>query len=209
MAEAIMNVQLRDETGKQVAKRLRKEGLIPGILYGVGEKPTALSINRKELTNLLNKFGRNKVFEVVLGSGNKINAFIYEIQHSALNGEINHVDLKHISLQEKIHVTLPIHIEGVPEGVKNEGGLLEIVLHRIEVKALATNVPDKITIDVKDMHLGNVIHIKDLSFEGIEFIADPDSPVVQVVAPKGAVATEEGEEGAAQPEVIGAKKTEE
>ena len=123
-----------------------------------------------------------------------------------MNGEINHVDLKHISLQEKIHVTLPIHIEGVPEGVKNEGGLLEIVLHRIEVKALATNVPEKITVNVKDMHLGDVIHIKDLSFENIELLADADSPVVQVVAPKGAVAAEEGEEGAAQPEVIGAKE---
>ena len=210
MAEATMQVQIRNEKGKQAAKKLRNHGLIPGILYGVGEKPTPLSLDRKELTVLLNKYGRNKVFELSLGAGKKVNAFIYEIQHSALSGDINHVDFKHISLKEKIHVILPVHLEGIPEGVKNEGGIIEMILHRLEVKGLPTDIPGQIIIDVKDMHLGDVVHVRDIKLENLELTLDPDAPVVQITAPKVVAAVvEEGAEGAVQPEVIGAKKPEE
>lgn len=210
MAEASLKAQIRTGKGKQVSKHLRKEGLIPGVLYGPGEIPSLLSLDSKEFLSLLHTFGRNVVVDLTVGDKKKkVKAFIYEIQHGPLFGDIIHIDLKHISLKEKMHVTIPIHIVGIPFGVKNEGGILEHILHTVEISCLPVDIPEDIKVDVANIHTGESIHVKDLAREKFEILAEPEAIVVHVVAPKIAAVEEPTEVGLIEPEVIGEKKEEE
>jgi len=214
MAETYLKVQVRESTGKQAAKRLRREGMIPAVLYGGGDKPVSLAIEFKELLTLLHSSGRNTVVNLTIGKGRKkYKTFIYDIQHDPLSGDIIHVDLKQISLDEKIHVTVPIHLHGMPYGVKNEGGIIEHQMHAIEIYCLPTDIPDDIKIDVTDMRLGDVIHVRDLAHENFEMLTDMDSVVIHIIAPKVISVVEEEEEGelegleeGVEPELIGAEE---
>lgn len=211
MAEAKLQVQTRTEKGKQAVKHLRKQGLFPGILYGPGEQPSMLSINLKDFLNLLHTYGRNMVVDLAVGDRRKkFKAFIYEIQHDPISGDIIHVDLKHISLKEKITVTISIHLTGIPTGVKNEGGILEHLMHTVEISCLPTDIPDGITIDVSDLHNGGLIHVKELPHQKFEIVSEPESIVVHVISPRVHAVEEKPEEvGPAEPVVIGEKKEEE
>lgn len=209
MAEVALQAKIREGRGKQAAKHLRQEGLIPGILYGPGEQPLPLTLNLKEFVNLLRGSGRNVVVNLAIEGGRQdVKAFIYEIQHDPISGDIIHADLKHISLQEKIFVTVPVHLSGVSAGVKNEGGMLEHILHSLEVSCLPAAIPDAITLDVTALHNGDIIHVKDIPRVEFDFTADPEAVVVHVVAPRAATDEEAGEGTTAEPEVIGKKKEE-
>jgi len=238
MAEATLHVRMRTEKGKQAVKHLRKQGLVPGILYGKGEQPSKLAVNLKDFINLLHMYGRNVVVDLAVGDRKKkIKAFIYEIQHDPISGEIIHIDLKHISLKEKITVTIPIHLSGIPTGVKNEGGILEHLMHTVEISCLPVDIPDSITIDVSLLHTGGIIHVRELPLftphvpesapqimqsiirgpqhagtphEKFEILSDPENVVVHVISPKVQVVEEKPEEAVPiEPEVIGGKKEEE
>jgi len=220
MAEAKLKAEVREATGKQGAKNLRRQGLVPGIFYGMHKEPVSLSIDGKELSDLLHSFGRNMVVNLTVGSDQKkITAFIYEIQHEPITGNIIHVDFKHISLKEKIHVAVPVRLEGTSWGVKNEGGILENTMHTIDVSCLPGDIPESLVFDVSEMRIGDVIHVSDITEKNFEILSDKDNTIVHVVAPKIA-AVEEVEEEAeeeelaeleepTEPEVIGAKKQEE
>jgi len=209
MPEAILKAQIRNIKGKQAAKQLRRENLIPAIIYGVGEEPTKLTVELKNLLILLHAFGRNAVVNLsVDNSKKKIKAFIYEIQHDPISGDIIHVDLKHISMKEKIHVLVPIYLEGNPEGVKNEGGIVEHVMHTLEIISLPSEIPNVITIDISKLHIGDVIHVNDIEHEKFEIVPEPERTIVHVIAPKIVVVPVEEEalieeEEAIEPEVIG------
>ena len=214
MAEATLHVNIREEIGKQAAKHMRQKGFIPGILYGMDEKASLLSISGKELTNILHSYGRNIVVNLILSEEKKeVKTFIYEIQHAPITGNIIHVDFKHISLKEKIHVTIPIYLEGTPEGVKNEGGIIEHIMHTLEIKCIPSEIPEEIILDVTPMHIGDVIHVKDIEQENFEIISDPERTVVHVIVPKVVtveeieeeISEEEEAEEIAEPEVIGRK----
>jgi len=219
MAEAVLNVGTREERGKQAVKRLRNKGFIPAVLYGPGEIPSLLTLNGKEFTNLLHSFGRNIVVNLAFDKGKKkIKTFIFEIQNNPISGNIIHVDFKHISLKEKIHVEVPIHLEGIPEGVKNEAGIIEHAMYTLEIRCLPTDIPEQITLDVTPLHIGDVIHVKDIKQENFEIISDPEKTVIHIITPKIVKIEEveeevaevvEGEiEEVAEPEVIGRKPEE-
>ena len=213
MAETTLHVRIREERGKQAVKLLRKEGLVPGIIYGAGEKSMELTINYKDLFTLLHTHGRNVVVNIVPeGTRKKIKAFIYEIQHNPFSGNIIHVDFKHISLKEKIHVTVPLILEGIPEGVKNEGGILEQGMHSIEISCLPMEIPEHIVVDVTHLHIGDIVHVRDIPKGAYDMLSDSESTVVHVTAPRVIVEVVEeavvSEEVAVEPELIG-KKTEE
>ena len=211
MAEANLKVIKREEKGKQASKHLRQNGFIPGILYGFGMEPLSLTVDLKELLLLLHSVGRNAVFNLSIGKNKKkYTSFIYDIQHNPISGEIIHIDLKQISLTEKIHVNVPVHLTGLSFGVKNEGAIVEHIMHAIEVACLPADIPVDIKIDITDLHLGDVIHVKDIPHENFEILSAEDSVVLHLIAPKVVKVeeveeeiVEEGEEAAAEPEVIG------
>jgi large subunit ribosomal protein L25 len=213
--QAKLTVQARTQVGRNAIKKVRKEGLIPGVIYGVGQEPINLEVNGRQLSTVLaHASSENILLELEIVDGdNKRNslAMIQEVQHHPIQRQILHVDFHAVSATEKITAEVPIETIGEPVGVKTNGGLLEHNLRDLEVECLPGDLPERIEVDVTNLDINQSIHVKDLKLPpGVEAVTDPDLTVVAVSAPR---VDEEPTEalGAtpAAPEVITAKKPEE
>jgi large subunit ribosomal protein L25 len=227
MKEITFEVTSRHKKGKGVARKLRAGGTIPGVIYGKGESPVPIEINYNQFVTTMRKAGgENLLINLsVDGKESPKKALLREVQRDPINGKPLHLDFQHISLTEKIHIQVPIVLEGTPEGVKNLGGIMSWVVRHVEVSCLPTDIPDKITVDVSALKLHESIHVKELNIVGAEILSDPDETIVTVVPPtitkEETPAPAEGEAAAAaeaitpegeeptEPEVISEKKAEE
>jgi large subunit ribosomal protein L25 len=213
--QAKLTVQTRTQVGRNAIKRVRKEGLIPGVIYGVGQEPINLEVNRRQLSTVLaHSSSENILLELEIVDGdNKRNslAMIQEVQHHPIQRQILHVDFHAVSTTEKITAEVPIETVGEPIGVKTNGGLLEHNLRDLEVECLPGDLPDRIEVDVSGLDINQSIHVKDLKLPpGVEAVTDGDLTVVAVSAAR--VEEEPTEALGATPtapEVITAKKPEE
>src|SRR6202050_3585044 len=213
--QAKLTVQTRAEVGRNAIKKVRKQGLIPGVIYGVGHEPINLEVNGRQLSTVLaHSSSENILLELEIVDGeNKRNslAMIQEVQHHPLQRRILHFDFHAVSATQKITAEVPIATTGEPVGVKTGGGLLEHVLRDLEVECLPGDLPERIQVDVTNLDVNQSIHVKDLQLPaGVEAITDGDLTVVAVSAPR----VEEEPTGAlgatpVAPEVITAKKPEE
>jgi large subunit ribosomal protein L25 len=213
MQRLTLTVKSRLTTGTGAAKKMRREGSIPAILYGHGMKPMNLQVGTKDLYNVLHtKAGANVLIDLsVPGVQLKESTCrIKAIQHDPVTEAIDHVDFTVISLTEKIEVNVRLIVphQAEIEGVK-EGGILDIVHHEVKVECLPTAIPEKIELQLKAMKIGDAVHAKDLKLpEGVKCLFDSGEVIVALHAPRK---EEEpvAEEGAAQPEVIEKGKKEE
>lgn len=192
-----------------MARRVRKSGLVPATLYGAGKEPVSLSLDPKQITNILHTgAGHNTIFELQLDSENTM-AMIADWQYEPIKGSMLHVDVKRIAMDKKLILKVPVAIVGESIGVKTDGGVLEQVLREIELECLPADIPNKIEVNVSDLRFGQVIRVKDLEHGGkLHFLTDEESPVVhvvqikEVVEPTPEAAAAEAAAGAAEPEVI-------
>ena len=210
MAETVALVaQSRQENGSQAARRLRRKGLVPAILYGHKEATIMLTLNLDEVTKALRHGAR--VVDLKTEGGKEEKAFIRELQWDHLGKSLLHVDFTRVSLDERITVTVRLELRGIAPGV-NAGGVLDQPLHELEIECLAISIPESIRVNIAELQMGAVIYVKDLHLpEGITTTADPDAIVVHVTTPVAEVEPgaipEAG--GTAEPEVIGKTKEEE
>lgn len=186
----------RKELGKGPCKRLRRQGMVPAILYGGQEAPIPLAVRLLDLRKVLaNPEVRSSLLTLVikgLGDGEvRKTALIKEVQRDTLKDVLLHVDFHSVELEEEIYVEVPIRIVGKPKGVE-KGGLLEVYLREVEVKGVAANIPPYIEVDVSDLDIGDSIHVSDIKAVGFQITEDPTQTVVTVVAPE----EETGSEGA-------------
>ena len=215
MAIVPLSGSLRESVGKGPARQSRREGRIPGVIYGHGEAATAIAVDTKEFTTAMRHHaGGNMIVTLNLSSGDRT-ALIREVQRDPLSSEILHLDFQEVSLKEKVRVNVNIEILGVPKGVKEGGGILEHILRQVELECLATAIPSKLEVDVSELNIGENLHVRDLaSSSEYEILTDADSTVAIVVPPTvQETPTEgEGEEEAApaegEPEVIAKGKEE-
>ena len=213
--QAKLTVQTRTQVGRNAIKRVRKEGLIPGVIYGVGQEPINLEVNRRQLSTVLAHSSSENILlelEIVDGDNKRSSlAMIQEVQHHPIQRQILHVDFHAVSATEKITAEVPIETVGEPIGVKTNGGLLEHNLRDLEVECLPGDLPDRIEVDVSGLDINQSIHVKDLKLPpGVEAVTDGDLTVVAVSAAR--VEEEPTEALGATPtapEVITAKKPEE
>ena len=207
----VLNVQARTAGGTGDARRLRKTGLIPAIVYGKGVEPKCISVNATEWQLL----SRNELNILSLvEDGKETLVLLKEVQHDPIRNRTRHLDFQAIRMDQKIkaHVAVrPGH--ALPAGA-SAGGLLEQNIHEIEVESLPQDLPEEIIVDVSGMNLGDMIHVGDIPMpEGVVAVTHADIVVFTEVDESAAEAEEEaapaeGEE-AAEPEVIAEKKTEE
>jgi large subunit ribosomal protein L25 len=206
----------REATGKGVARKLRAAGAIPGILYGAHTEPTPLELNQQEISVIMRKSTSEHILvdlTVADNGGEPTMALIREIQHEPITGDILHVDFLHISATQKIHITIPVNVIGIADGVKNFGGILQLISRELEIESLPANIPEMITVDVTTLGIGDAIHVRDLAADECTFVTPGDRTVVSVVPPtviKEVVSAEEeaaaeGEAAEGEPEVIGEK----
>ena len=209
----------RTDFGKGPSKQLRKEGMIPAIVYHQGEDGVKMAIDRTGLWHALHtSAGENAIIALDIkrgegGGGTEKTVIVKEVQKDPINDSIIHVDFQEISLKEKIQVNVPVVLKGDAKGVTEEGGVLSQVEWELEVECLPTDIPESIDIHVEDLMIGDAIHIKDLRREGdFVFMAEPDQMIVTVTPPQEIEEEEEeGLEEAAgeEPELIKKGKKEE
>ncbi len=198
-----LNVAVRHKTGKEIARKLRNQGLIPAIIYGPGSEPVPLAVKANELKRVLYRYrGEQILFNLTLednGSTTQKMALVKELQYHPVTDEILHVDFYEISMEREVEVEVPIELVGKAKGVE-AGGHLQQLLHTMTVACLPGAIPDKIQVDVSGLEVGDVLHVRDLTPpEGVRYLDNPDEPVVTILAPEEAeeVAEEVAEEAEA------------
>jgi len=218
MGDVTLSVESRDTRGKGAARRLRRRGLVPGVVYGGGREATPIAIDVAGFERLLETShgGVNTLIDLAgdsAASGRTVIA--KELQREAVRGALTHIDFYEVDLATKMEVSVPIHLVGTPEGVVN-GGVLDQQQREIVLLCLPDGIPDEIEADVSGMKLGDSLHIEDLSFPaGVEVATDENLTVATVLIPRGlkegdgegaVEETEAGVEAAAEGETGDAKE---
>lgn len=209
MEKITLKAEKRDKAGKGVARSLRREGMIPSVLYRAGHS-LPLKMNRKELASFISSTaGEQVMVNLEFPDGEKRLALLKDYQVDPIKGELLHSDFFEVLLTEKVRVTVAVSTTGEPVGVKRDGGILQHGVREIEIECLPDKIPGHITVDVSGLELGKSIHVSDLVLgEGIKVLTDPD----EVIATVTAVVEEEAVPAApevAEPEVIKKGKKEE
>ena len=210
MADIVVAAENRTGTGKNENRRLRTRGLIPGVLYGAKKDAVPLAVSPKEITTILrSKTGENTLFDLEIG-GSRRKVILKEFQVNPIKGNLLHADFYEVALDKPIEVSVHIEVVGIPVGVKVQGGLLDHVTREVEVSCLPSDIPEKITVDVSELEMGQAVRVGDLKVpDKVTMLSEADLVIVHVVAPRAeeeiaaAAAPAEGEAAAgAEPEVI-------
>ena len=214
----ILEAQTRQPGTKNEARRVRRDGKIPAVVYGAGKESLSISVDPRVVTRILNsETGHNTIFDLSL-NGEKTKAMIVDWQYEPIKGRLLHIDLKRIALDKVLRVSVPIFLIGEATGVKQEGGILEQMLREVEVECLPADIPSHIDADVTELTFGKVIRVSDLPHSvKIKFLTDENQPVAHVTSVKEEVAVTpeaaaaEAAAAPAEPEVIkkGKQETEE
>ncbi|MGM0445033.1 MAG: 50S ribosomal protein L25/general stress protein Ctc [Bacillota bacterium] len=203
-----IEVEKRDETGKGVARRLRRNGLIPGVVYGKHREAQALTVNPLDLRG---KIHSNAIIDLTI-DGEQETVMIKDFQKDVIKDELIHVDFQQISMDETISITVPIKLVGEAPGVR-EGGVLQQLMREVDIEVLPTNIPDEIELDISELTLSDSLEVGDLEVpEEVTLVNSLEDVIVTVVAPSEEIEEEEEEEleeEFIEPEVIGEEEEEE
>ena len=210
MASATLGAEMRTDSGKGVARKLRAAGRVPGVIYGHAREPQSLSLVARDLDKLLSQIAvSSTVVELSLG-GATTKTLIREIQRHPFKKVVLHIDFQELVAGEKVTVNVPLVYVGIPEGVRLSGALLEQIMHSVEVLADPAHIPNHIDVDVTHLAMGHSLHVRDLKLaDGIEVLSDEDATMCAVIAPRAVVEAVVEEPGAAEPELIRKTKEEE
>jgi large subunit ribosomal protein L25 len=210
--QANLQVATRTETGKGAARSLRRQGKVPGVIYGHNRQAEALAVDSLALKKMLFWLSAGTaVLDVVVDGRPAVKALIREIQRDSVRpAEILHLDLYEVRADEKVTLAVPVHLVGVPDGVRNFGGVLDHVLREVEIEVLPADIPEFVELDVTALTIGHSLFVRDLKVEKAEILNDPDTPVCTVVAPRTEEAPAVVEEAVApaEPELIRKPKPE-
>jgi len=196
--KTLLEAQPRTPGNKNDARRVRRSGKVPGVVYGAGLETVAVSLDPRQVSRILNSAsGHNTIFELAVDA-ERTQAMIVDWQYEPLKGSLLHIDLKRIAMDQKLEVNVPIVLKGVPEGVKQQGGILEQLLREVEIECLPGDIPSAIEVDVSHLVFGKVLRVEDLpQNEKLKYLTDESQPVAHVTAVK--------EEVAATPEAVAAE----
>ncbi|HJU87846.1 MAG TPA: 50S ribosomal protein L25 [Gemmatimonadaceae bacterium] len=215
MASASLSASRRTDVGKGAARKLRAALKVPGIIYGHHREATALTIDARELEKLLDSIAVGSTVVEVAFDGTSARTLIREVQRHPFKRQVLHIDFQELVAGEKVTVEVPIVLNGVPEGVRNDGGTLDQVMRTLQVEVDPANIPSHIAADVTALGLNDSIHVSDLQIpDGVTVMDDLENTVCVVVPPRieaepTPVAEGAEPEAAAEPELIRKPKEEE
>lgn len=216
MERMTLEAEPRSGLGKNQVRQLRRGGRVPAVVYGGKGEAQALSVDPRAVEKVLaSEAGQNAVFTLAIG-GKKTPAMIRDWQAEPIKGSLLHVDFLRIAMDVRIKVKVPVEVQGEPVGVKQQGGLLEVVQREVEVECLPGDIPDEFVLDVGELSINQGIRVGDLKVDNrkVRVLADPARVLVHVVAPR-AEEEKPAEEAAvaatpetAEPELIRKRKAE-
>ncbi len=216
MEKVKLVVQHRDSHGTRASRRLRREGLIPGVLYGHGNPAQTLAVEPAALRAALStESGRHAVLEITFEGQKKVyRAIVKELTLDKVKHNVVHLDLEEVRLDQVVESLVAVRFEGTSAGVKM-GGVLDETTREVTIKGLVTDIPEHLKVDITALELGDSLHISDLPVpDGLEVLDDPEAVLCSVLAPRKLEAEEEEaleaaeEAAAAEPEVVGRHKEE-
>jgi len=208
-----LNATLRTDRGKGAARSLRRAGRIPAVIYGRGRSPEGLALDGTDFERMLTKTrAATTLLDVHVADREPVKALIREIQRDPVRAAVIHVDLYEVHADEAISLEVPLRFTGTADGVRNGGGVFEVISHTIEIEVLPANIPEQIEVDVTNLAVGQSLHVGDIAFGAGKLLTDKGVTICTVVAPKveEAAPTEAGAEVAevAEPELIRKPKAE-
>jgi large subunit ribosomal protein L25 len=216
--ETTVAAEARASRGKNEARRTRRAGMIPAVIYGAYKDPVPVAVSPREISRILrSKTGHNTIFNLSVAGGENTPVMVVDGQYDPIKGHLLHVDLKRIDLTKRITVAVPVTTHGEAPGVKVQGGLLELITREIEIECLPDEIPEHFDVDVSELMIGQSKRASDISISGsMKLISPPDAVIAHVVTIKVEVEPAPAEvaavpvEGApAEPEVIKKGKKEE
>jgi len=216
LEQNVLEAQTREAGTKNQARRVRREGKIPAVVYGAGKDAVPVSVDPRHVLRILrSESGHNTIFDLALSGGENAKAetakaMIVDWQYEPIKGHLLHIDLKRIAMDKALRVNVPVVLQGVPAGVKTEGGILEQMLREVEIECLPGDIPGHIDVDVSHLTFGKVLRVSDLPHnEKLKFLSDANQPVAHVTSVKEeVVAAAEAGAAPAEPEVIKKGKAE-
>jgi len=208
MTEITLEAQRRDTTGKRMAKRLRREGMVPAVLYGLKEKAEIIQVNARVAGKLVNQLhGSERLISLSVADapgaqGVKRSVLLKEVQATPVGARLLHIDFQEVDVTQTVHVTVEVRPVGKAKG-EVFGGLVQQVTREVMVECLPTNIPEHLDLDVSPLEIGHSLHVSDLVLpEGVTALTTPEETLVVVAAPRlgaggeGEEGEEEGAEGA-------------
>ena len=186
MQEVVVEVQERNNPGKNESRRMRKQGLVPAVVYGGNKEPRSIAVDPKLLLKIFHsESGANTIFQLNLqGTDQRRHVMIKEYQVDPVKGALLHVDLVRIQMDEAIEVMVPIRIVGDAVGVKVDGGILDHVNREIRIESLPANIPEHIDIDVRPLKIGDTRRVSDIpQSDRFKIMSDPEQILVVISAP--------------------------
>lgn len=195
-----LDIKTREKTGSTSVAALRKTGFVPGVLFGHGSTPLAISLEAKAFDDLLKAGGKNHLLELTIDGGSRDTALVRDVQRDPITRRVIHADLQRVNATEKITASLPLVTVGVPDGVRNAGGVMDVVVHTIDVTGPANALPEQIEADVTALKVGDHLYASDLKLpSNIQLDFDAHTILVSIEASKT-----ESEAAAAAPEPVAA-----
>jgi large subunit ribosomal protein L25 len=204
MERVKLNATLRQESGKTAARRLRKQGQIPAVVYGRGREPMNVAVPTEELRAALRGGGyATHLFDLDIPDTPPVTVMIADVQSNPISRILLNVDLHAISLTERVHANVPVILRGEPIGLKH-GGVVERMYSEISVSALPTDIPDHFEVDISGLGIGDAIHVSDLPMpEGAQALLSLDEAIVRLASPTKAIEeTPVAAEETAEPELV-------
>lgn len=182
MKQFTINASTRTESGSASSRRLRHAGKVPAIAYGQSKEPSNLVVDASELTKTLRQIGNNTpIVQLAQEGGETKPSIIKDVQRHPITDKYIHVDFQHVGEEELISISVPVHPVGEADGVKNEGGTLEFVLHAVHVSSLLKDIPEFVEADVSALKVGDTLHIKQLpAIDGVTYLDHPEQPVFSI-----------------------------
>ena len=213
--EFTITAEPRETRGKNEARSLRARGLSPAVVYGAGKDPVAVAIKPQDINKILHSAtGHNTIFDVQVGSIETTPVMVVDWLNDPVKDNLLHCDLKRIDMTKRITVKVPVRTTSEPRGVKEQGGLYEIVTREVEIECLPNEIPDVFTLDVRELMLGQALRVSEIPLTGsMKLITQGETLISHVVAMRAEEEKAETAEGttpaAAEPEVIKKGKKEE
>ncbi len=205
MNQVSLKARQRTDTGKQVAKSLRRDGALPAVVYGSGESSTPLTLDYREFEGLLRKTqGESVVINLEIEGMEDKKALLRDLQRDYLRNQLLHADFQQIRMSDRITTEVSLVMVGEPIGVTRDGGVLDQSLRVVEISCVASEIPEHLEVDISELGMGDTIHISDLSFENAEIQTDGEVAVVSVLTPMAEEPEEEEVDlEQEEPEIIG------
>jgi large subunit ribosomal protein L25 len=190
--DTVVTALPRPERGKNEARRLRVSGRIPAVVYGAFKEPVSISLNPKDITKIIHsKTGHNSIFDLNIEGVETTPVIVADEAYDPIRSNLLHIDLRRIDLTRKLRVSVPVHVSGDAKGVKQQGGILDVVTRTVEIECVPDDIPNQFDVNVTELMIGNAIRVSDLDLkEGVRVLTAGDAVIAHVVGIKEEAAAE-------------------